>query len=572
MRLKNTLFSFGVVASCLVAPMALADNTDGIIHGKVVIDEVDGISKDQQQALADELMGKFPSLTLSPSGLEKETKIEIGSLPDDEVDEVISYLKHHTGIQHVERLYEQHAYGLVNLAHPNDPLYDSKQWNMKTIEAEKAWGFTQGQGVTVAVVDTGIDCNLEDLKGTTCKSGWNFVSDTDDATDDQSHGSHCAGTIAQATNNNIGAAGVGSKISLLAIKVLSASGSGSDVDVANGIRYAADHGANVISLSLGGSHNSAVQQDAVDHAISLGVVVIAANGNSGGPIGYPAAIPGVLAVSATDSNNVVASFSSRGPETFIGAPGVGITQQTICEGGNCPNFPSFNGTSMATPHVAGVAALLMSQGVTDPLVVKARLADSATKTLKSRMNHNEYGAGIVNAGQAVADESFHQAFYRLLFLGLISFFALDRKDHKSSWKFFLPAVMAGVGLFFLPMLVSFPSSLTFAITRPLLELTGLFSVKVTSFMPYCAALLPAVLMATTWHKQNLRMSVAGVAAGAAAYLSQQLWNGSLLLPFGGPVGWVVLSLNVALCLYMARFNLKHLTSPTDKPVSPDVKN
>lgn len=568
--MKKTFLAVALAAISAVAMpcTAFADTPDEIIRGKVVIDEVDDISASAQQNLADELVSKFPTLTLAPSALEKETKIEIGSLPDDEVEEVIKYLNHHQGIQHAERLYEEHAYGMVNFAVPNDPLY-KQQWAFQNMGIERASGFSQGRGVTVAIVDTGISCNLPDFSGVNCKSGWNFVSDDDDASDDQSHGSFCASEVAEASNNNIGAAGVGDKISLLGVKVLSSSGSGTSQQVADGIRYAAEQNVAVISLSLGGSHNSKVQEDAVRFAIDeKHCVVVAANGNSGGSIGFPAGIDGVLAISATDKNNVITDFSSRGPQTFIGAPGKDIVQQTICDGGHCPNYPTFSGTSMSTPFVAATAALLISQGVTDPDAVKSRLKSSATTTRETKSSKNNYGAGIVNAGQAVADESWHQAFWRLLFLGLLGTFAVSRKDHKWSWRFFLPALMTGVGCFFLPMLVSYPSWMTFLVSRPLLEATSLYSVKVTAWMPMVASLLPATLMVTTWHKlASARMMVAGTATGTAAYLSQQLFNGALLLPFGGYIGWIALSLNVAFCLFMARFNLKHLTSPEEKKPS-----
>ena len=160
---------------------------------------------------------------------------------------------------------------------PNDPLYASKQWHLQRVGAEKAWSYTCGQGVTVAVVDTGIACfdkgpfsRGTDLAGTRCEGGWNFVNDTREAYDDQGHGTHVAGTIAQTTDNGVGAAGLAFCASLMPVKVLNKQGFGSVANVAEGIRFAADDGAQIINLSLGGPIKSAILKDAVDHALSAG--------------------------------------------------------------------------------------------------------------------------------------------------------------------------------------------------------------------------------------------------------------------------------------------------------------
>ena len=142
------------------------------------------------------------------------------------------------------------------------------------------------------------------------------------------------------------------------VKVLNSAGSGAFSTIASGIRWAADHGAQVINLSLGGPRNSKVLQDAVDHARSRGVVIVAAAGNSGGSVGFPGGSEGVIGVSATDSGDKLASFSSRGKGVDIAAPGVNVVQQTICKKGRdgCEIFPGYSGTSMASPHVAGTGS------------------------------------------------------------------------------------------------------------------------------------------------------------------------------------------------------------------------
>ncbi len=290
---------------------------------------------------------------------------------------------------------------------PDDPLYDAKQWHLKRVGAESAWEYACGRGVTVAVIDTGVACwdkgpfsRGSDLEGTRCERGYDFVNDRGEAADDHGHGTHVAGTIAQTTNNGKGAAGLAFCANLMPIKVLTRQGWGTVANVAEGIRFAADEGAQVINLSLGGPIKSKILEDAVKHALGRGVVVVAAAGNSGRSVGWPAAYDGVVAVSASDANDKIAWFSSRGPEVALAAPGVAVTQQTVCDGGknHCEIFGTFNGTSMASPHVAGAAALVMSEGVTDPESVRAALAAGATPKDDASL----YGAGILNVGASVA--------------------------------------------------------------------------------------------------------------------------------------------------------------------------
>lgn len=549
--------------------LALAE---GEIPGKVVIDQQDSISDADKSALYHELASKFPSFSWEPSALESETKIEVATVDPDQVNDVIDYLSSDSRIQHVEPEYVMTAYGLVNLASPNDPLYD-KQWNMKTIDAETAWGYTQGAGVTVAVVDTGIDCSLEDLSGTSCSYGLNVFTGGMDSKDDQSHGSHCAGTIAQTTNNGLGVAGVAQNVSLLAVKVLSGSGSGSDQGVADGIRWAADHGAQVISLSLGGPGKSKTMEDAVRHAIDdkhVVVVAAAGNGSGRGPIGYPAAIPGVIAVSATNEENKEAHFTDRGPEVFIGAPGTNIVQQTICGTGRdngCPNYASYSGTSMACPNVAAQSALLISQGVTNPEAVKSRLKSSATTNSYTKDNPNLFGAGISNVGNSVASEHWHQAWVRLLCCLVASFLVFRGMKEKSSFlRFKLPMIMTGVGLFFIPMLLSFPNLGLVALSRPLVEVLSLYSTKLTGFLILANVALPALLLVVSWHKKSLRMVVAGVSTGIAGYLGSLLWMNTMILPFGF-LGIPLVIANIIGCLYLARFCIRHKDAEQEPAVT-----
>src|SRR5262245_22740172 len=211
---------------------------------------------------------------------------------------------------------------------PNDPLYP-KQWHLRQIGMPEAWKLADGNGVVVAVLDTGVAYEsygrfhlLPDLQGVTFVDPYNFVDNNAHADDDHGHGSHVTGTIAQATNNGIGVAGVARNVKIMPLKVLSGSGSGSVAGIADAIRYAADHGAKVINMSLGGRFPSRVLKKAVAYAHDKGVVVVCAAGNeSRGQVGYPAAYPGAIAVAATQDDEATTFYSNYGKDIDIAAPG-----------------------------------------------------------------------------------------------------------------------------------------------------------------------------------------------------------------------------------------------------------
>ncbi len=285
---------------------------------------------------------------------------------------------------------------------PNDPNY-SQQWNFRSINVEPAWDETKGEGITVAVIDTGVT-RVPDLKETTFVEGYDFVNDQIDARDDNGHGTHVAGTIAQSTNNNYGVAGIAYQAKIMPLKVLSKGGGGTVADIAEAIRYAADHDADVINLSLGGGGESQLLREAIDYAYDKGVVIIAAAGNSNqNAAAYPARYPKVVSVAATDSAGKKAPYSNFGAGVDIAAPGGSetgkILQETIKGDTGQPIFMGLQGTSMAAPHVAGVAALVKASGVSEPEDVVKVLKQSARKVEKDPLNH--YGAGELNAGEAV---------------------------------------------------------------------------------------------------------------------------------------------------------------------------
>ncbi|MDB5101615.1 MAG: peptidase [Cyanobacteria bacterium RYN_339] len=269
-------------------------------------------------------------------------------------------------------------------------------WGMNTIHASDAWKVTTGANVKVAVVDTGVDYTHPDLAGRVDK-GHDFVNNDDDAKDDHYHGTHCAGTIGAGLGNG-GVVGVAPNVSIVAVKVLSASGSGSYDGVAAGITYAADSGASILSMSLGGPSSSKALEDAVKYAQSKGVLIVAAMGNSGNEsVSYPAGIPGVMPIGATDINDKRASFSQYGKHISVSAPGVDVLS-TVPGGG----FKKLSGTSMATPHTAGLCALVKS-AFPDFTADQIRAKVEASTDDQGDAGWDKYfGTGRINALKAVS--------------------------------------------------------------------------------------------------------------------------------------------------------------------------
>src|SRR5689334_15311590 len=290
---------------------------------------------------------------------------------------------------------------------PNDPQY-KYQWHLDQIGMPEAWKLADGNGVIVAVLDTGVAYEnyknfhlLPDLKGTTFVEPYNFVANNTHADDDHGHGSHVTGTIAQVTHNGVGVAGIARNVKIMPLKVLSGSGSGSVGGIADAIRYAADHGAKVINMSLGGPIPSGVLKKAVAYAHKEGVTIVCAAGNeSRGKVGYPAAYPGAIAVSATQFDESITFYSNYGKDIDIAAPGGntrvdqngdglpdGVLQNTIAiQDPTHDDYYGYMGTSMASPHAAGVAALVVGQGVTDPDKVEQILESTARSPQSGKMD------------------------------------------------------------------------------------------------------------------------------------------------------------------------------------------
>jgi subtilisin family serine protease len=337
-------------------------------------------------------------------GLGRTIRIRTKKSPE----EVMKKLEAHPDVEWVEPVSELQSAGI-----PNDP-YWKYQWHLHNLKVDKAWEITQGEGVVVAVVDTGVSAN-EDGYFKLLK-GRDMVDNDDDATDMNGHGTHVAGTIGQASDNGIGVAGVAPKVSILPVRVLDANGSGSNTWVAEGIIWAVDHGANVINLSLGSPMNSEAVADAVAYAYENDVTVVAATGNDGFTdfIGFPAALETTIAVGSVDLKNEVTFYSNQGKEIDIVAPGGdttgdkngdgqqdGVLQETRLGGVWAYHF--LQGTSMATPHVAGVAALLYAKGMKSPDQIRKALADSATD-LGDKGWDTVYGAGMVDPVAALGEK------------------------------------------------------------------------------------------------------------------------------------------------------------------------
>ena len=288
---------------------------------------------------------------------------------------------------------------------PNDTYYSS-QWGPADVYANVAWDTTTGSGsVIVAIIDTGVLYTHPDLQANIWTAsdgthGYDFVNSDNDPIDDNGHGTHCAGIVAAVIDNGLGVAGM-SQSSIMAVKVLNRQGKGFLSDVASGITWAVDHGANIISMSLGGSTGTSTLQSAVAYAYGHNCLIVAAAGNdNGGPVEYPAMYDQVIAVSALDQGDTIASYSSVGSKIEVSAPGTSILSTYIQSNGN-PTYAYASGTSMACPHVAGVAALVLTRNPSLTNINLRNILDMTAVDLGSIGKDSSYGYGKVNAAVAV---------------------------------------------------------------------------------------------------------------------------------------------------------------------------
>ena len=344
------------------------------------------------------------------------------SVPADKtVEEMVELYNNDPNVEYAEPNYVYRAFMT-----PNDTYY-SYQWHMPMINMESAWDQSTGSGVVVAVIDCGVAyenygsfAQAPDLAGTNFVTGYDFVNNDSHPNDDEGHGTHVTGTIAQTTNNNLGVTGVAFNCSIMPVKVLDGNGDGYLTDIADGIIYAADNGADVINMSLGGSSTSSTLQNACTYAYNAGVTIVCAAGNAGTSTPqYPASYSTCISVSAVRFDSTLAYYSSYGSNIDITAPGGdvtidqdgdgyvdGVLQQTH-DGSDYSSFGYYfyQGTSMASPHVAGVAALILAKagggGSLTPAQVKSYLVDNAVDIGSSGWDQY-FGYGLLDANASVA--------------------------------------------------------------------------------------------------------------------------------------------------------------------------
>jgi serine protease len=432
-----TLILLVACASMLAGPAAAGGNDGGKIYGASEIDPAPGTyvpgrlivkfkpgvsSESRRSVLA------AAGCATSTRKLLSEAGPEAVQLAGVTVKDALRGLRASALVEYAEPDYIRHASPFS----PNDPYYVSDdQWNMSLpsssggIDMPVAWnnmisaGHPGGDpGVIVAILDTGVAYETRggfvqapDLAGTHFAQGYDFINNDPFPDDDHQHGTHVCGTIAQTTDNGLVCAGIAYNTSIMPVKVLDSTGSGSDTQIIAGIRFAADTGARVINMSLGGPDYSSALEDAVNYATAKNVVVCAAAGNENrNYINYPAGFDSVIAVGATNRDMNRASYSNYGGELDVVAPGGDrgtpsghqIVQQTYATRNQIGTFAPvyMSGTSMATPHVAGLAALL-----------RALHPDWGAGDIRGALGQNcldlgepgwdpQFGFGLIDAGKA----------------------------------------------------------------------------------------------------------------------------------------------------------------------------
>lgn len=387
---------------------ALANSHRSYFPGELLVKFKDGVSENAASSIHSQLGiadvregfkgGWYQIVTLSP-GKERELAKSYRKRPE---------------VKYAEPNYYRSFNSL-----PNDEFYNL-QWNFPLIHIPDAWDLSTGSGVTVAVVDSGVNTFGLDSFGRFSDSrvlpGYNALLRLPGGMDFNGHGTHVAGTIGQETNNTTGVAGIAYHATILPVKVMSVFGFGLDSWIIRGIRWATDNGADIMNLSIGGGAPSQALEDAVDYAYEKGVTVVAASGNDGsGEVDYPAAFENCIAVGAVQYDKVLTSYSNYGEALDLVAPGGdldedqngdgygdGILQETFTYMGLFWGYMFSTGTSMASPHVAGAAALIKSRHPEyGPDEIREALQDTA-EDLGSPGWDERYGYGLVDTYAAVS--------------------------------------------------------------------------------------------------------------------------------------------------------------------------
>lgn len=333
-----------------------------------------------------------------------------------DVDEVVETLEADKDIEFVE---ENKIYTIADDTAMNDEFY-TNQWNLKAIDTENAWKQAEDaskEGVTVAVLDTGVKATHTDLAGRVLE-GATFVDNAADnktGNDDQGHGTFVSGIIAANANNEKGIAGVAGKedVTILPVKVMAKNGEGTANDIAEGIRYAIDQKVDVINMSLSGEYSEAIDT-AVQEAAQAGIVVVAASGNGGGnaDTNYPAALDNVLSIGSVSKSDQVYAGSNTGETVDLVAPGVGVVSTSLAGdlGDETGYYTTGTGTSYAAPHVAAVAALYKAQHKDASANEVSEVLTKTATDLNTEGHDRETGYGKVNAAKALENNVSIDAF------------------------------------------------------------------------------------------------------------------------------------------------------------------
>lgn len=381
-----------------------------IVPGQVIVK--------YKKGTADRLM-KASSSKVSAISSKKIDRIGVTQLelPEDvDTYTAVKILNEDSNVEYAEPVYVRKAFGMgsksnssvVESVYCSDPFYTKGwQWGLEALNMEKMWrevSIDKRSRVTIAVIDSGVDIDHSELKDSII-SGYDFVNGDMDADDDCGHGTHVAG-IAAAAHDGRGIAGVAGGAKIMPVKVLDEYGLGSTATVINGILYAVNNGADIINLSLGSKRESIAEEEAIKYALDRGITVIAATGNDGGSVSYPARYDGVIAVGALDWNKKfeMPGFSNRGPELDILAPGVDILSTIPIELDNPCNhmyngigdeiedgYSLLDGTSMAAPFVSGMAAMLLAENT-------ELNGDEVLNKLKSMGKTSVEGLCVLNSG------------------------------------------------------------------------------------------------------------------------------------------------------------------------------